>query len=645
MRSVVLLSLMALCYSAPLLSQKVNYDSLQIKYRDEPAVFSIDKEHMHITVKDDKLKVYSDHLSEICYLKDNAKSYADKAMYYSYFTALDRIAAYSLVPKEKANKFEKIPVTEFSDNNVLSSSVFFDSSKKKSFVFPNAVKGGVGHLEYRETYNDPKFIGVFYFNSYLPVLHSEFALTFPSNVKVEYILRNTEKYAISFSKEEKKGNTIYKWVAKDIAAYEVQDHAPAISYYAPHLILRITQLTHKDGTVEKVLPDVDALYNWYYSLVEKVNSEKNEDLQSLVDSLTAKIVSKDEKAKTIFNWVQNNVKYVAFEDGMGGFVPREARLVCQRRYGDCKDMASIITTMLRAAGLEAHLTWIGSRDIPYTYAVVPMPIVDNHMIAAYKKEDGTYVFLDAVGSYTPYGFPTSMIQGKEALIENGKGKYNIVKVPEIDKEKNRRSDSVLLRIEDKLLVGKAWMDCRGYDKLNFVYRMINKSEDKYPDILKGYIDKGSNKIELQNVQVVGLNNRDTNLLVQYDFKLPDYAKFVGDEVYVNLFLEKEFKGRNIDITKRKSIPLESDYKYVDREIVRLEIPQGMQLDYLPASDSYHHPLFGFDIKYQQVQGEVLLSKSVYIDYLLLMEENFEAWNTMVKELNKAYNEVVILKKK
>ena len=644
MRNVVLLTLL-LCCGGPLLSQKVNYDSLQMKYSDEPAVFSIDKEHMHIAVKDDKLSVFSDHLSEICYLKDNAKAYADKSMYYSYFTALDHITAYSLVPKEKVKKFEKIPVTEFSDNNVLSSSVFFDSSKKKSFVFPKAVKGGVGHLEYRETYNDPKFIGVFYFNSYLPVLHSEFSLTFPSNVKVEYTLRNAEKYAIGFSKEEKKGNTIYKWVAKDIAAYDVQDHAPAISYYAPHLILRITQFTHKDGTVEKVLPDVDALYSWYYSLVEKVNSEKNEDLQRIVDSLTAQIVSKDEKAKAIFNWVQNNVKYVAFEDGMGGFVPREAHLICQRRYGDCKDMASIITTMLRAAGLEAHLTWIGSRDIPYTYAQVPMPIVDNHMIAAYKKEDATYVFLDAVGSYTPYGFPTSMIQGKEALVENGMGKYNIVKVPEIDKEKNRRSDSVLLRIEDKVLVGKAWMDCRGYDKLNFVYRMINISEDKYPDILKGYIDKGSNKIELQNVQVAGLNNRDTNLLVQYDFKLPDYAKFVGDEVYVNLFLEKEFKGRNIDIAKRRGIPMESDYKYVDREIVRLEIPKGMQLDYLPASVSYHHALFGFDIKYQQVQGEVLLSKSVYIDYLLLMEENFEAWNTMVKELNKAYNEVVILKKK
>ena len=40
---------------------------------------------------------------------------------------------------------------------------------------------------------------------------------------------------------------------------------------------------------------------------QKVNTEKNEDLESLVDSLTKNISSKDEKARAIFNWVQNNV--------------------------------------------------------------------------------------------------------------------------------------------------------------------------------------------------------------------------------------------------------------------------------------------------------------------------------------------------
>jgi len=464
-------------------------------------------------------------------------------------------------------------------------------------------------------------------------------------VKISYVLRNTEKYNIVFSKEEKKGVTTYKWVSKNIESYTLQDNAPAFSYYAPHVIVRIAEVKHENGEVEKILPDVDALYKWYYSLVEKVNTEDNDELKQLVDSLTKGLPDNDEKARSIFNWVQSNVKYVAFEDGMGGFVPREAAMVCQRRYGDCKDMASIITTMLKAAGLDGHLTWIGSRDIPYTYEEVPMPIVDNHMISAYKRADGSYVFLDATGSYTPFGMPTSFIQGKEGLIENGKDSYNIVKVPEIEKEKNTRKDSVLLRIEDQLLLGKGIIDSRGCDKLHFVHRMINKSKDKYAEILKDYLGKGNNKIDFQKVETKGLDNRDTILEIKYDFKLPDYAKFVGDEIYVNMHLEKELKGRTIDIPKRKSIPMESDYKYIDQQIVRLEIPKGMKLEYLPASAEYQNKLFGFKITYSVVKEEVLLTKEVYINYLLLQEENFEAWNSMLKELYKAYNEVVILKKK
>ena len=71
------------------------------------------------------------------------------------------------------------------------------------------------------------------------------------------------------------------------------------------------------------------------------------------------------KARRIYKWVQQNIKYVAFEDGMEGFIPRDASLVCSRRYGDCKDMASILTKMLQYSGVEACFVWIGTRSLPY----------------------------------------------------------------------------------------------------------------------------------------------------------------------------------------------------------------------------------------------------------------------------------------
>ena len=139
-----------------------------------------------------------------------------------------------------------------------------------------------------------------------------------------------------------------------------------------------------------VLNGISSLYDWYYSLVKDINTqEKDKDLEALVASLT---VGKDndlEKVKAIYYWTQQNIKYIAFEYALGGFIPREAYDVFKKKYGDCKDNSSILSEMLSIAGLKGSLTWIGTRSIPYTYKEVPTPAVDNHMILSYENKGKT----------------------------------------------------------------------------------------------------------------------------------------------------------------------------------------------------------------------------------------------------------------
>ena len=127
----------------------------------------------------------------------------------------------------------------------------------------------------------------------------------------------------------------------------------------------------------------------------------------------------------IFNWVQDNIRYIAFEDGLGGFIPRDAASVCNKRYGDCKDMANLLFEMLNHAGIEAYRAWIGTRNRPYKYKEVPTPMVDNHMITAVII-DGETIFLDATDSYVPFGLPSAFTQTKEALLGIDENSYNIV---------------------------------------------------------------------------------------------------------------------------------------------------------------------------------------------------------------------------
>lgn len=120
--------------------------------------------------------------------------------------------------------------------------------------------------------------------------------------------------------------------------------------------------------------------------------------------------------------------YVAFEDKLGGFIPREAADICKRKFGDCKDMTSIQVALYRKAGIDAYFTWIGTRHKPYTYEEVPLPITDNHMICTIKL-DGKWVFLDGTDPLIPFGIPPQGIQGKEALVGIDANNYKIITVP------------------------------------------------------------------------------------------------------------------------------------------------------------------------------------------------------------------------
>src|SRR6185369_12627115 len=160
------------------------------------------------------------------------------------------------------------------------------------------------------------------------------------------------------------------------------------------------------------------------AFISKLENTKDETLKQLADSLIANVNTPREKATKIYQWVQANIKYIAFEDGLEGFVPRRAIDIYNHRFGDCKDMASILTALLQLSGLKAYFTWIGTRDIPYDYTDVPLPICDNHMIAALDV-DTEWIFLDATDPNCIFGLPSSMIQGKQALISISKDDYKI----------------------------------------------------------------------------------------------------------------------------------------------------------------------------------------------------------------------------
>lgn len=613
----------------------------QEQYKDADAVFLSNDRNVIVKYSGGKLDITQDQYEELVLLNTNVNRYSESFVGYSGMNDLIDLDAKTLVPEK--NKYRTVAVRNIITEKSMDEGIFYDDYKSKKIFFSGLQPGAHRVVSYKQQIKMPQLLPPFFFQSYAPVERSTYTITLPNSVNIEYKLFNVAEDEVHFSVEEGSKEKVYKWEMKNVAGlHTLDDDAPGIRHFMPHIVVRLKD--YSDGTIStNVLSGTKDLYKWYYGFVKNVNNTESAQLKVLVDSLTKNSGTDVEKIRQIYYWVQDHIRYVAFEDGLQGFIPREADSVCSKRYGDCKDMSSILTSMMKLAGLKAYPAWIGTRDIPYTYEQVPTPLTDNHMIAAVVY-DGKTVFLDATSKHLAFGYPSSFIQGKEALIGIDSVNYKIETVAEVDYKKNTTVDSFHLRIDNRMLKGKASKHLTGYDKQWFTYFLGSLEKENFKKAMEARLTVGNNKFRLDTAIVLNQIERDKDLVVNSEFYLADYIQQVGDEIYVNLNLERMWYNNYLDTAKRK-LDYEEEYKWLTTQHYELEIPEGYAVEYLPKEKSVDNERFGFDMSYTQSGNKIILDKTQYLNFLLLKKNNFSQWNAMIKEISKAYNESIILKKK
>ena len=633
------LLMLALILPASIMAQSV--EQMQKLFPDKLAVFSNINRSVDISFKKGVPYAEADEVSEMMILDDNANGVYNKdKVYHSDFNELQKVEAYTLVPD--GNSTKKIKVTDFKTGSSPSQDIFYDDQKETSFDYPQMVRGSITHVETEHYNKDIRFLSSFYFTNYLPVHNATYTVTFPSDMDVRYIIKNDDNKIVSVKESSKGKKKKLAFTATDVKNYEYFANGTSIPYYAIHVIVYVASYTYNGETVP-VFNSVDELYKWDAAFLTNVNSTPDENLKRITDSICVNKRSDKEKAQAIYMWVQNHVKYVAFENGLEGFVPRQAADVCSKRYGDCKDMASILTAMLRISGLDASFTWIGTRSIPYSYHEVPLPVADNHMISAVKI-DKSWIFLDATDPNCVFGMPTSGIQNKEALIGISPNKYELVKVPVMPASRSVITDSTFLAIDKDLLLGKCSVDYSGYFGDDVCDNLLYNKGDDERVYARKRMAKGSNKFIMKDYKISMTEPMSKAVNISSSFEIPDYVKTIGDEIYINLNLEKLIDNTPIDTAKRK-VAIENDYLYVINQIHALKIPAGYEATYIPGNVSVSNDILDFSISYKKTGNEIFATQKVVMKKLYIEPGDFAAYNKAIRMISPAYKEQVVLKKK
>ena len=529
-----------------------------------PGELAVVKEHtVHYTIrlKDGVPEARSKEHQEILYLSENAGSHMSKFSYYhSSFHPVEKYEAYTETPGGK-----KIQVKEFKTSQSVSASVFYDDVKQTNFDFPNITPGSSGHLELEKTHTNPQLLSPHYFSRGIPTLSGELKITFPKDMTVKYMIRGNDKDKVQFTSDTRKGETTYTFAVKNLAKDMNYPDAPDNAWYSLHVIFWIENYQSGGQTVS-YMANLDNLYQMAWGFVKDINKSISPELKAITDSITNGLSTNEQKARGIYKWVQKNIKYVAFEEGMEGFIPREANLVCSRRFGDCKDMSSILTVMLNYAGVPAYYTWIGTRSLPYDYTEVHLTIVDNHMITAVRLDTG-YIFLDGTDAHCVFGAPSGHIQGKQALIGINDKEYKIVRVPELARESSRLTDTTILDLTDKGILGTVKVNMTGYFAMDMHGVMSYTNEKDREKYMKGYFNRGSNKFKVEEEKYsayqAGLKRVEYKLAYNVSRKTNDRL-FTWDElakrVYSNYttVTDKETKKVNDLISDMKVKNLATD---------------------------------------------------------------------------------------
>ena len=94
-------------------------------------------------------------------------------------------------------------------------------------------------------------------------------------------------------------------------------------------------------------------------------------LQAAVDGVARQAAGDDERVVAVLRLVQQQVRYLGVEIGAGTHAPSAPDVVWARRWGDCKEKALLMVTMLRALGIDASPALVNTdrqadiaRDLP-----------------------------------------------------------------------------------------------------------------------------------------------------------------------------------------------------------------------------------------------------------------------------------------
>ena len=333
--------------------------------------------------------------------------------------------------------------------------------------------------------------------------------------------------------------------------------------------------------------------------------------------------------------MQNEIRYLGLEDGIGSYKPFSPNKVFDQRFGDCKDKSLLMVTMLNEMDIKAYPMLVNTllgKSLP---KVLPSPKIFDHVVVKVIDKSGYELYYD----------PT---------ITNQKGRFNNIYFPNYEyglvisedssqlEELQTFSDN-LVEVFDEFdleAVGKgATLKVKTVyyeyeaDKMRYYYKNNSLSS-----IQKDYKDYYSNYYE--DVEVIkppemkddSINNKIT---VYEHYKLEDIWEEIlnqDNNIGVTFMPTSISEILYIPTEKERSKEYGLYYPASKRHTIKVKLPQQWSIfpmDYSIASEDFYYE---FEGDYNRLSKELVLMSYYKNQSSYVKPENFERYYNDIKKL-------------
>jgi len=486
--------------------------------------------------------------------------------------------------------------------------------------FPEVAIGSC--LEYKvkikrsELINKKDFILDYPLQSEEPIIAADFTLTLPRDKGLKIKIIN-EKYNFSGANlnpavEESGDSATYRWHFKDIPQIIPEPSMPPSVEINPTVLLS----TFKDWK---------EVYHWWWGLAkDKIKADP--EIKAKVRALIKAKGSSEDKARSIYNFCTQNIRYVAVEYGQAGYEPHSAADIFKNKYGDCKDQAILLVAMLREAGLEAYPLLIGTEKYYDLQPDFPAPLF-NHCIAALKL-NGKTIFLDPTAQTCSFGDLPAQDQERQVLVFNAQG-YSIEKTPLYPAEHNfiRQELEIKVNNDESILVTKKNFTHGFFDQAQRYWLLYTQ-----PELIQDVLDSAAQAVSIgakvNKYNIENLNDLNKPVILSYSFHGNEYFTDAG-----RLRILPQLASVDTSLASKpvRKYPISLTLLSSKEEEAEIEIPRGFVVKNMPDNFSEDSPWLNLKVEYSFKNNQIFfrqktqdkkkeVTQSEYADFKRFLEK-------------------------